>query len=93
MVTKITYNKIKKGTAEEYIAASKRFEEDLVKRTTCMSAKVYKVDGDDQTVINIEIWPDKESATTSHLTEVFEEHLPNLIPFFAGNDAIVLYEV
>ena len=55
--------------------------------------RVDKVDGDDETVVNIEIWPDKESATTSHLTEVFEEHLPNLIPFFEGNDALFLYEV
>lgn len=93
MITKVTLNKVREGCKEAYAEVSKEFEAALVERTNCLSAKTYFVEGDDTTVVNIEVWPDAESASFNNLKGIFGEFAPRLGQYFAGNSDMTLTEV
>ena len=89
MVTRIITNHIKPGTKAEYIAASKAFCAALVERNGCLEARVYDVpDRDD--VVNIEVWPDRETAEAVTATPTFAEFLPELGKYFLGSEGVFL---
>ena len=92
MITRIITNHIKPGKKPEYISVSRDFCAALVARCGCLEAKVFS-DLDSGDVLNIERWPDRETAEKVTATEVFAEFVPRLAPLFDGNDEVYLEEV
>lgn len=92
MITRIVTNRVKPGKRKEYIAVSRDFCAALVKECGCLEAKVYE-DLDSDNVINIECWPDRESAVAVTGTKTFKEYLPRLMPCFDGNESLFLQEI
>lgn len=92
MITQIITNKIKEGTKEDYIKVSKAFCEAVVARDGCLDAKVYEDTQSDTSVVNIVRWNSLEEAEALNRSATFREFIPQMIPYFAGNDTIVLIE-
>ena len=57
-----------------------------------MEAKVYEIEGNETDVLNVETWPDIETANAVTETDTFKTHTRNFIEHFIGNDTWILLE-
>jgi quinol monooxygenase YgiN len=55
---------------------SKAFLAELIERCGCLKAVVYEAEGSDD-VVNIEQWPDVETADSVTKTETFKKFIPS----------------
>lgn len=92
MITCIITNHVKPGHKEEYIAVSRSFSAAIVAEGGCLESKVYDNPANND-VINIQVWPDKETFKAVTKTKVFSDFKPLLEPHFEGNELLFLQEV
>ena len=91
MISRIITNHVKEGHRDEYIEVSKAFCAALVANCGCIEAKVF-ADTESTDVINVEQWPDRETAEVVMKSETFRTFLPQLFPHFAGNETVWMEE-
>ena len=91
MITRIVINHVKEGHREDYLAVSKAFLAELVETCGCQKAEVFTLEGSND-VVNIEEWPDVETADAVTKSDTFRKFVPQLVAHFAGNETLILHK-
>lgn len=92
MITRIVINHVKEGHKGEYIEVSKAFLKELKETCGLIEGGVFEVEETENDVINVEKWPDKETAEAVLKSPVFQKYMPQLMQFFNGNETMILHE-
>lgn len=92
MLYQIVKNTIKPSTQADYATVSKEFCAAMV-QFGAASAKVLYDESDENTVVNITIWSDRNEMDAFMGSGIPEQFYPRLLPYFAGNETMILTEL